>query len=84
MDMYLTFKNEAEAKSVLYKDQEQAKYTNIDTIGVISKRTGGTDEEPIMSPIPGWHVNVRVVEGEDADALKPFEVEVKTPMRVWG
>ena len=61
-----------------------ANYANIDTIGVIYKRTGGTDEEPVMEPLPGWHVNVRVVENEDAVALKPFEVQVKTPIRVWG
>ena len=63
---------------------EVANYANIDTIGVIYKRTGGTDEEPVMEPLPGWHVNIRLMPGEDAAALQPFEVNPKTPMRVWG
>lgn len=63
---------------------EVANYANIDTIGVIYKRTGGTDEEPVMEPLPGWHVNVRLIPGEDAAALKPYAVTPTTPMRVWG
>jgi hypothetical protein len=67
---------------------EVANYANIDTIGIIYKPTGemlqGEDGEyPEMAPIEGWHVNVRLV-GEDADALAPFVVEPKTPVRVWG
>ena len=41
------------------------------------------DEEPVMTALPGWHVNVRVV-GEDDKALQPFAVTPATPMRVWG
>jgi hypothetical protein len=68
---------------------EVANYANIDTIGIIYKPTGemlqGEDGEyPEMAPIEGWHVNVRLVGGEDADALAPFVVEPKTPVRVWG
>lgn len=64
-------------------------YTNIDTIGLIYKPTGemlmGEDGEyPEMAAITGWHVNVRLVNGEDAEALKPFEVTPSTPIRVWG
>jgi hypothetical protein len=67
---------------------EVANYANIDTIGIIYKPTGemlqGEDGEyPEMAPIPNWHVNVRLV-GEDAEALEPFVVEPKTPVRVWG
>jgi hypothetical protein len=67
---------------------EVANYANIDTIGVIYKPTGemlqGEDGPyPEMAPIPNWHVNVRLV-GEDAEALAPFVVEPKTPVRVWG
>jgi len=68
---------------------EVANYRNIDTIGIIYKPTGemlqGEDGEyPEMAPIEGWHVNVRLVSGEDADALEPFVVQPKTPVRVWG
>jgi hypothetical protein len=67
---------------------EVPNYANIDTIGIIYKPTGemlqGEDGEyPEMAPIEGWHVNVRLV-GEDAEALAPFVVEPKTPVRVWG
>jgi hypothetical protein len=68
---------------------EVANYTNIDTIGIIYKPTGemlqGEDGEyPEMAPIEGWHVNIRLVDGEDADALEPFVVQPKSPVRVWG
>ena len=66
-----------------------ANYRNIDTIGVIYKPTGETTEQngmtvPVMAPIPGWHVNVRLADGEDASALQPYQVNPATPMRVWG
>jgi len=68
---------------------EVSNYANIDTIGLIYKPTGemllGEDGEyPEMAPIEGWHVNVRLVDGEDAEALEPFEVSPQTPVRVWG
>jgi hypothetical protein len=68
---------------------EVANYANIDTIGIIYKPTGemllGEDGEyPEMEAIEGWHVNVRLVDGEDAEALEPFEVSPETPVRVWG
>lgn len=89
-DYYLSFSDEAAAKAVLYRIEgaveasdgveakpgyEVANYANIDTIGVIYK-----DEEAI----PGWHVNVRLVPGENASAIEPFKVQPATPMRVWG
>ena len=69
--------------------EDRPNYANIDTIGVIYKPTGETTEQdgittPVMAPIDGWHVNVRLVGDEDADALAPFAVQPKTPMRVWG
>lgn len=64
-------------------------YANIDTIGVIYKPTGETIEQdditmPVMAPIKGWHVNVRLVDGEDDKALQPFVVTPTAPVRVWG
>ena len=62
-------------------------YANIDTIGVIYEG-GEWDEEGnvITEPaaLDGWHVNVRVVAGEDAEALEAYAVTVASPMRVWG
>jgi hypothetical protein len=86
MDLYLAFPNESTANSVLYRTvdgETYPNYANIDTIGVIYKRTGGTDDEPVMTAIKGWHVNVRVVD-EDAEALQSFAMTPATPTRVWG
>ncbi len=83
MDYYLSFPDEAAAVKVLYGAEDMPNFANIDTIGIIYKRTGGTDDEPVMTAIPGWHVNVRVVD-EDDKALQPFAVTPATPMRVWG
>jgi hypothetical protein len=83
MDYYLSFPDEAAAKTVLYGAEDMPNFANIDTIGIIYKRTGDTDDEPVMTAIPGWHVNVRVVD-EDDKALQPFAVTPATPMRVWG
>lgn len=106
MDKYLSFPDEATAKSVLYRIEgaveadaemgieavegtEVANFKNIDTIGTIYKPTGETTEQdgmavPVMAPIAGWHVNVRLASGEDAAALAAYEVTPATPMRVWG
>jgi hypothetical protein len=83
MDYYLSFPDEAAAIKVLYGAEDMPNFANIDTIGVIYKRTGGTDEEPVMTALPGWHVNVRVV-GEDDKALQAFAITPTKPMRVWG
>lgn len=75
-DLYLKFTDEAQATAAL-EDYEGS----IDTIGVIYTRTGGTDDAPVMTALPGWHVNVR---GPESEALTPFAVDVTTPYRVWG
>jgi hypothetical protein len=74
-DFFLKFTEKSQAAEVLndYKG-------SVDFIGVIYARTGGTEEEPIMSEIPGWHVNLRGVENEE---IKKYLVEVKTPFRLW-
>jgi len=68
---------------------EVANFANIDTIGVIYKATGETTEQdgmtvPVMASITGWHVNVRLVDGEDGSSLAPFAITPATPTRVWG
>jgi hypothetical protein len=76
IDLYLKFTSEVQATAAL-----EGYEGSIDTIGIIYKRTGGTDEEPVMTPIKGWHVNVR---GPQSDTLTPFAVQVSTPHRVWA
>lgn len=106
MDYFLSFPDEAAARSVLYRTEgaveadpengiearegyEMPNYMNIDTIGVIYKPTGTFVEtedgpQPNMEPIPNWHVNIRLMPGENAAALEPFAVTPKTPVRVWA
>ena len=64
-----------------------------DIIGLIHKATGNmlTDDEgmeyPEISPVPGWHVNLRIrgdymrAEAEAIDA--EYGVEPATPHRTW-
>jgi hypothetical protein len=99
-DLYLAFESEAAANAVLFTqvptewDEEgnatawepRQSYRNIDTIGVIYKPVGEPDADGVqsMAALVGWHVNVRLVEGEDGEALEPFKVEPKSPVRIWG
>ena len=60
----------------------------IDEIGVIYLPTGemvsgGYGDEPVMEPIDGWHVNVRTMLQDAADALRDLEVTPDNPVRVW-
>ena len=65
----------------------QANYANIDVIGTIFE--GGewdAEGEVITEPVAleGWHVNVRVIAGEDGEPLQQFSVVPQNPRRVWG
>ena len=66
----------------------------IDVVGTIYKPTGNTvtdpegNEIPEMTPIPGWHINIRLMGDErraDVEALSAYFVdpEPATPSRVW-
>jgi hypothetical protein len=82
-DYTLKFPDEATATAVL--EPLQATHA-IDVIGTISKPTGktlATEEgpQPVLAPIPGWHVNVR---GPEVEALDQYHIEVATPERVWA
>ena len=65
------------------------KFRNIDTLGVIY--TGGSwdaEGNEVEAPVaqPGWHVNVRCLEGEDSTHLDSFLVDPApaTPRRIWA
>jgi hypothetical protein len=99
-DLYLKFADEAESIAILYTevptewDEEgepiawytKPNYANIDTLGILYVDQPIPDPENPPEPIPedGWHVNVRVVDGEDAAPLEPFCVHPTVPRRVWG
>ena len=60
----------------------------IDERGVIYLPTGEMvsgeyGDEPVMEPIDGWHVNVRTMSQDVADALRRLEVTPENPVRVW-
>jgi hypothetical protein len=66
---------------------ELANYLAIDLIGTIWKPTGqivntAEGDVPEMAPLPGYHVNVRIV-GE-APELEPYRVFPETPNRMWA
>jgi len=96
-DLYLAFPDQAAADAVLYTTHDAVadeegnvtaeayvtpNYANIDTLGVLYERQDDPEAEPI--PLPGWHINIRLVDGEDAEALQAFEVHPTVPRRVWG
>jgi hypothetical protein len=61
-------------------------YANIDTLGILYVEQPIPDPENPPEPIPedGWHVNVRLVDGEDAAPLESFCVHPTVPRRVWA
>ena len=83
IDYTLKFPDKATATAVLEPLQDTHA---IDVIGVISKPTGqplATEEgpQPVLAPVPGWHVNVR---GPATPELEQYHIEVVTPERVWA
>lgn len=55
----------------------------LDVLGNWYERTGGTDDEPVMEQVGGWHFNVRSTKTigwpETVNVASPV-----TPWRVWG
>jgi hypothetical protein len=91
-DYYLKFDSETQADSVLWNMQNEnriSKFRNTDVIGIIYEATGnmimqGEREMPEMVAIPGWHVNVRAIDGEDGTPLDVYKVYPTHPRRVWA
>jgi len=85
-DIYLSFTDEAEANLVLYTD-DVANYQNIDVIGTVYQRPPEPtpkDYVPIPYPAPNFGVNIRLMDDEDIEPLKPYIVQPKHPVRVWA
>jgi hypothetical protein len=96
-DLYLAFPDQAAADAVLYTTHAAVtneegnvtaeayvtpNYANIDTLGILYERQDAPEAEPV--PIPGWHINIRLVDGENAAPLLAFEVHPALPRRVWA
>lgn len=89
IDHYLKTETEADMQAALIAagitDAEGALQTGyvLDVIGIWTERTGGTDEEPVYTAVPGWHFNVRSVDLIEWPASVTVSAPV-TPWRVWG
>lgn len=64
----------------------KANYMNIDVLGVLYEKQEIVDPENPPEPVAleGWHVNVRVVDGEDGQSLQQYSVVPANPRRIWG
>jgi hypothetical protein len=85
-DIYLSFIDETDANLVLYTD-DVANYQNIDVIGTVYQRPPEPvpkDYVPIPYPAPNFGVNIRLMENEDIEPLKPYIIQPKHPIRIWG
>jgi hypothetical protein len=85
-DIYLSFTDEAEANLVLYTD-DVANYQNIDVIGTVYQRPPEPTPEnyvPTPYPAPNFGVNIRLMDDEDIEPLKPYIIQPKHPIRVWA
>ena len=69
------------------KDVLQPNYQNISVLGTVYQRPPEPTPEdyvPIPYPPPNYGVNIRLLDGEDIEPLRPFIVEPKNPIRVWA
>lgn len=75
-----------EEGEVIAEESTKPNFANIDTLGVLYEPSGVFDEDgfPVLTPLEGWHVNVRVINNEDASGLSQYAVVPSVPRRVWG
>lgn len=89
IDYYLSTADEATMHTVLAQtgltDEEGNPRPGIDldVLGIQHQRTGGTDEEPIFTPVEGWHFNVRARE-PIAWVGEVVQHTPATPWRKWA
>jgi hypothetical protein len=95
-DIYLSFQDEKEALSILYtyvsmeyeiESYFKPNYQNISIIGTVYQRPPEPtleDYVPIPYPAPNFGVNIRLLDDEDIEPLKPYIIEPKHPIRVWA
>jgi hypothetical protein len=56
----------------------------LDVIGAISKQVGGTDDEPVVRQLPGFHANLRGELTDEQTAKLPVIPVPQSPARVWA
>ena len=62
-------------------------YQNISVLGTVYQRPPiptPEDYEPIPYPPPNYGVNIRLLDDEDIEPLKPYMVYLTDPIRVWA
>ena len=78
---------DTEYKQVGTKDVLTPNYQNISVIGTVYQRPPiptPDDYVPIPYPPPNYGVNIRLLDGEDIEPLRPYIVELTDPIRVWA
>ena len=67
-------------------EHEGERYITVEhsIIGYWYARTGGTDEEPVMEQVPGWHFNLLLPEHPAEWPVGVTAHNPETPWRVWG
>ena len=78
-----TYDEEGNSTDTVTTEREPLEGYSIDTIGIIYRDSGLTDDEgnPIMDALDGWHVNLR---GAMTDAFDEYKVEPTQPYRVFA
>lgn len=62
-------------------------YQNISVLGTVYQRPPEPTPEdyvPIPYPPPNYGVNIRLLDDEDIEPLRPYIVELTDPIRVWA
>ena len=65
----------------------QPNYQNISVIGTVYQRPPiptPPDYEPIPYLPPNYVVNIRLLDDEDIEPLRPYIVQPRKPVRVWA
>lgn len=75
-DLYLKFADEASASEALAGYQG-----SVDVIGVLHNVDETDPENPVVTPLDGWHVNTR---GPVTPELQAFSVIPTNPRRIWA
>jgi hypothetical protein len=84
---YVLGKTDNPNKEVKTESYMIPNYQNISIIGIVYQRPPEPTPEdyvPIPYPSPNWGVNIRLMEDEDIEPLKPYIIQPKNPMRVWA
>ncbi|WP_312948132.1 hypothetical protein [Superficieibacter sp.] len=91
-DLYLRFTDAREMEQQLLKAGYQSGEDGLyhpdictDIIGIIYIADNPDAKEPEYKPVPGWHVNLRIIRDDfDTSLLDTFSINPAPPYRVWA